>query len=159
MKPKPIKFIALNGGNRYARDNGSNLIWHKCQHRVLYADTDRSQIVYHSNYLIYFEIGRTSLMRDAAYPYRLIEESGYLYPIFQIGVNYYNPLRYDDPIFIYTRPSTLERVKIRFDYVITHEKTNELICDGFTWHCATNSSGTPVGIDEKTLHLWKNFPK
>jgi acyl-CoA thioester hydrolase len=159
MKPKPIKFIALNGDNRYARDKGSNLIWHKCQHRVLYADTDRSRIVYHSNYLIYFEIGRTSLMRDAAYPYRLIEESGYLYPIFQIGVNYYNPLRYDDPIFIYTRPSTLERVKIRFEYVITHEKTNELICDGFTWHCATNSSGIPVGIDEKTLHLWENFPK
>lgn len=98
-------------------------------------------------------------MRDAAYPYRLIEESGYVYPIFQIGVNYYNPLRYDDLIYIYTRPSTLERVKIRFDYVITHAKTNELICDGFTWHCATNSSGTPVGIDEKTLHLWKNFPR
>ena len=159
MRPKPPIFKALNGDEQYARDQVSKLIWHRCRHRVLYADTDRSQLVYHSNYLIYFELGRSSLMRDAAYPYRLIEENGYVYPIIQIGVNYYNPLRYDDLIYIYTRPSELERVKIRFDYVITLIETNELICKGFTWHCATNSSGTPIGIDKKTLALWKNFPR
>jgi acyl-CoA thioester hydrolase len=53
--------------------------------RTLYADTDRSQVVYHANYLRYFEFGRASLMRDAAYPYREIEESGYVYPIISTG--------------------------------------------------------------------------
>ncbi len=158
MRPKPVNFKVLNSDERYARDKVSNLVWHRCKHRTLYADTDRSQLVYHSNYLIYFELGRASLMRDAAYTYREIEESGYVYPIIQVGVNYYSPLRYDDPMYIYTRPSELERVKLRFDYVITHEETNEIVCKGFTRHCATNSSGTPVGIDEKTLLLWKNFP-
>jgi len=98
-------------------------------------------------------------MRDATYSYREIEESGYVYPIIQVGVNYHSPLRYDDPMYIYTRPSELKRVKIRFDYVITHKETNEIVCKGFTRHCATNSSGAPVGIDEKTLLLWKKFPR
>ena len=89
MRPKPPIFKVLSGNEQYARDQVSKLIWHRCRHRVLYADTDRSQLVYHSNYLIYFELGRSSLMRDAAYPYRLIEENGYVYPIIQIGVNYY----------------------------------------------------------------------
>ena len=53
--------------------------------RTLYADTDRSTVVYHANYLRYFEFGRASLMRDAAYPYREIEESGYVYPIIDLG--------------------------------------------------------------------------
>ena len=159
MRPKSFNSKVLNSDERYARDKVSNLIWHRCKHRTLYADTDRSQLVYHSNYLIYFELGRASLMRDAAYTYLEIEESGYVYPIIQVGVNYYSPLRYDDSMYIYTRPSELERVKLRFDYVITHEETNEIVCKGFTRHCATNSLGTPVGIDEKTLLLWKNFPR
>ena len=159
MRPKSFNFKVLSSDERYARDKVRNLVWHRCKHRTLYADTDRSQLVYHSNYLIYFELGRASLMRDAALTYREIEEGGYVYPIIQVGVKYYSPLRYDDPMYIYTRPAELERVKLRFDYVITHQENNEIVCMGFTRHCATNSSGTPVGIDEKMLLLWKNFPR
>ena len=95
------------------------------QTRILYADTDRSAVVYHANYLRYFEFGRASLMRDAAYPYKEIEESGYVYPIIDLGIQFYEPLYYDDPMWIHTRPAELERVKLRFDYVITHAETGE----------------------------------
>ena len=159
MRPKPFRPELFNGDERYVRDKTTGLIWHRCKKRTLYADTDRSSVVYHANYLRYFEFGRASLMRDVAYPYREIEESGYIYPIIEMGVNFYKPLFYDDPMCVQTRPGDMDRIRLRFDYVITHAETNEIICMGFTKHCAVNPSGTPVAIDEKTIHLWKNFPK
>jgi len=105
------------------------------------------------------QIGRSSLMRDTAYPYIEVEESGYLYPIIETGIKYYSSLHYDDSMWIHTRPAELERVRVRFDYIITHDSTNDVICSGFTRHCATNLSGIPVGIDDKTLLLWENFPE
>jgi len=159
MKPRPFRPEKSGNDARYVRDNETGLVWHQCQMRTLYADTDRSAVVYHANYLRYFEFGRTSLMRDAAYPYREIEESGYFYPIIELGIQFHGPLYYDDPMFIYTRPTELERVKLRFDYVITHCETGGIICTGFTKHCALNSSGKPVAIDQKTVHLWKTFPE
>lgn len=158
MKPKPFRPIQLDSPYNYFRNETDDKIWHRCQNRTLYIDTDRSQVVYHSHYLRYFEIGRTSLMRDAAYPYREIEETGYVYPIIEIGVRYFQPLYYDDLMWIYTRPSELERVKVRFDYIITG-MDNQLICDGFTKHCSINAKGVPVAVDEKTRILWQNFPK
>lgn len=159
MKPKPFIPEQLEDHKPFIRNRIDGTIWHQCMTRTLYADTDRSQVVYHGNYLRYFEFGRASLMRDAAFPYLEIEESGFVYPIIEIGVKYYSPLRYDDPMLVHTKPSDLARVKIRFEYVITNEDTGALICTGFTEHCATNPNGIPVGIDPKTLELWNNFPK
>jgi acyl-CoA thioester hydrolase len=159
MRPQPFIPQVLDGDERYVRDTVAGRTWHRSKSRILYADTDRSQVVYHGNYLRYFEIGRATLMRDAGYPYREVEASGFIYPIIEVGLSYHNPLYYDDPIWIHTRPAGLERVRLSFDYVITHRESDKIICKGFTRHCATNSSGVPVGVDEKTLHLWKIFPK
>jgi acyl-CoA thioester hydrolase len=160
VRPKPFVPQPLNGDSRaYVRDPVSGLVWHRCSLRTLYADTDRSQVVYHSNYLRYFEFGRASLMRDAAYAYREIEESGFVYPIISTALDYFRPLRYDDEMLIHTRPGLRERVKLQFDYVITHVPSGDMVCTGYTRHCAVNAKGTPVGIDEKTVHLWEIFPK
>jgi acyl-CoA thioester hydrolase len=159
MKPKPFLAQAIDGAACYARNAADNTVWHQSRTRTLYADTDRSQVVYHGNYLRYFEFGRASLMRDIGYPYLEIEKSGYIYPIIEIGVRYFSPLHYDDPMIIYTKPIELERVKIKFDYVITHEGSGSIVCTGFTQHCATNPKGVPVEIDPKTRELWKNFPR
>jgi acyl-CoA thioester hydrolase len=159
VRPKPFVPEPLDHGSPYVRDKTSGQVWHQCALRTLYADTDRSQVVYHSNYLRYFEFGRASLMRDAAYAYREIEESGFVYPIIATALDYYRPLHYDDPMLIHTRPGDLERVKLRFDYVITHEPSGDIVCTGFTRHCAINSRGTPVAVDDKTVHLWQIFPK
>ncbi len=159
VKPKPFIPKTFNGQEKYIRDESDGLVWHRCKHRTIYADTDCSKVVYHANYLLYFEIGRGSLMREAAYPYKEVEESGFVYPIIEIGVQYYNPLYYDDPMWIHTRPGEKERVKMMFDYVITHAESGDLVCKGFTKHCAINSNGNPTAIDEKTISLWEKFPK
>lgn len=158
MRPKPFKPEIFNADLHYVRDTTTGLIWHRCEYRTLYADTDRSDVVYHANYLRYFEFGRTSLMRDVAYPYREIEESGFVYPIYDLGVSFYQPLYYDDLMYVHTRPTNLERVRLQFDYLITHAEKGYLVCTGYTRHCALNSTGIPVGIDPKTVQLWKTFP-
>lgn len=159
MRPRPFTPQALDGERPYVRDRTGGLVWHRSRMRPLYADTDRSQVVYHANFLRYFEFGRATLMRDAAYPYKEIEDGGTIYPIIQIGVDYFSPVRYDDPMCIYTRPALLERVRLRFDYVITHEESGDIACKGFTRHCAVNPKGVPVAVDPKTVHLWKVFPQ
>ncbi|OGQ28557.1 MAG: acyl-CoA thioester hydrolase [Deltaproteobacteria bacterium RIFCSPLOWO2_02_FULL_50_16] len=159
MKPKPPIFEKYNDKDYYVKDKTTGLVWHRCGHRTLYADTDRSEVVYHANYFRYFELGRTTLMRDIAHPYREIERSGYVYPVIELGIDFYSPLYYDDPFWIHTRLLKLERVKLRFDYMITHGETGKIVCTGFTRHCAINTSGIPVAIDEKTVQLWKTFPK
>ena len=159
MKPKPFVPQPLDGHPQYVKDRTSGIVWHRCETRTLYADTDRSQVVYHANYLRYFEFGRASLMRDAAYPYKEVEENGYVYPIIKVDIDYFRPLYYDDAMWVYTRPSVLERVRLQFDYVITHQESGDIVCKGFTRHCAVNASGTPVEVDPKTVHLWDIFPK
>lgn len=159
MKPYPFIPEPLTGNQSYVRNQADGLVWHQCEHRTIYADTDCSKAVYHAKYLHYFEIGRASLMRLAAYPYREIEASGYIYPIIEIGVHYFSPLFYDDSMWIYTRPGTMERVKLQFDYIITLRGDSNIVCKGFTRHCATGKSGKPTAIDEKTILLWKKFPR
>jgi len=159
MKPKPFKPVPYAEDERYIRDADTGLVWHCCTQRTLYADTDRSRVVYHANYLRYFEFGRTSLMREADYPYKEIEAKGYVYPIVDLGINFYEPLYYDDLMLIYTRPAEIARVKVRFDYIITHGETGNMICAGFTRHCALNAAGSVVAVDEGTVRLWEMFPK
>lgn len=158
MRPKPFLHESLDQPG-YIKESRSGKIWHRCELRTLYADTDRSQVVYHANYLKYFEFGRASLMRDADYPYKKIEESGYIYPIIKTELNYYSPLFYDDLMYIYTRPGKLEMVKLQFDYVITRADNGEICCTGFTRHCAVNGKSIPVEIDQQTIKLWHGFPR
>jgi len=159
MKPKPFRPEALSDSSSYQGDLETGLVWHCCSMRVLYADTDRSNVVYHANYLRYFEFGRTSLMREAQYPYKEIEAKGYVYPIVDLRMKFYEPLQYDDPMRVYTRPAEIERVKVRFDYIITHGETGSIVCTGFTQHCALNATGQVVAVDEGTVRLWGMFPK
>jgi acyl-CoA thioester hydrolase len=50
-------------------------------------------------------------------------------------------------------------VRLQFDYVITHQASGDIVCKGFTRHCAVNLVGTPVEVDPRTVHLWDIFPK
>jgi acyl-CoA thioester hydrolase len=157
MRPKPF-IPEVQDKPCFVKDSNTGLIWHRCELRTLYVDTDRSQVVYHANYLKYFEFGRTELMRNANYPYKKIEESGYLYPIIKTELSYFSPLFYDDLMYIYTRPGKFERVKLQFDYLITRADNGETCCTGFTRHCAVNGKSIPVEIDQKTINLWQEFP-
>jgi len=157
MRPAPFVPESVAPESPFVVDRTTGREWHRVFHRPLYADTDRSQVVYHANYLRYFELGRATLMRDVGYPYREIEESGVIYPIIDLGMTFHAPVRYDDPIWVNTRPAILERVKVSFDYVITHTDTGVVVCKGHTRHCATLEFGRPCPVDDRTVALWQRF--
>ena len=159
MRPPIFDPQPLPDREGFVRDATDGQVYHRCSTRVLYADTDRSSVVYHANYLRYYEQGRASLMRAVGYPYAAVEKAGFIYPIIDMRVQFMTPLHYDDPVLIHTRPTERDRVRVRFDYVLTHGDSGALVCRGYTQHCAANPRGVPVAVDPETVAVWEDFPR
>jgi len=158
MRAPDFRPTPFDNDPRYVRDAASGLVWHRSPYRILFADTDRTGVVYHANHFRFFELGRASLLRDAGFTLRQVEGDGFVYPIYQVGIDYFRPLDYDDPIFVHTRFHELAAVRIEFAYIITHAETGLVLCRGFTRHCATNGKGRPVAVDPVTASVFHRFP-
>ncbi|MCU0427034.1 MAG: acyl-CoA thioesterase [Candidatus Kapabacteria bacterium] len=114
-------------------------VTHRSQVRVRYADTDKMKIVYNGNYLIYFEIGRTELLRGCGLPYVELEKAGYLLPVLEAYARYKAPAVYDDLLDIYAT-YTLERTPtIRIEYII--KRGEEELVSGYTSHAFVTAEG------------------
>jgi len=112
-------------------------------YRVIYADTDAGGVVYNANYLRFFEIGRSEMMRAWAISYSAIEKQDFILPVTESYIRYKAPARYDDLITIATSLVELKNVSIRFHYRITHARDGreQLLCKGFTKHACVNRQG------------------
>ncbi len=102
--------------------------------RVRYAETDKMGVVYNSNYLIWFEIGRVELMRELGHSYREIEEEGYLFPVAEVTCRYKGAAVYDDEIVVHTNILKLRRSLIQFGYKIVRESDQKLLATGTSSH-------------------------
>lgn len=106
---------------------------HVTKIRVRYADTDKMGIVYNGNYLTFFEVGRTELMRNAGLPYIEFEKAGYMLPLVEAHVNYKQAAYYDDILEVNAKIDLTElRATLRFDYNIN--VANRQIASGWTIH-------------------------
>jgi acyl-CoA thioester hydrolase len=90
--------------------------------RVRYAETDRMGLLHHANYLVYFEQGRTELLRSLGLSYRDLEDRGYLLVLTKCEVRYRRPARYDDLLTL--RTTVVKTTAVRIDH------RYELFCDG-----------------------------
>lgn len=115
------------------------MIKHTTQIRVRYAETDQMKVVYYANYFVYFETGRTELLRSLGLPYSEFEKMGYILPVIEAHANYYKSASYDHSIDIITTLRNIPTVKIRLDYEVKDPVTNELIAEGYTVHSFVNS--------------------
>ena len=88
-------------------------------------------VVYHSNYLLYFEMGRTELMRAAGLPYSELEQRGFFLAVTRAHLNYRASARYDVEIAIRTRVTEVGKASVRFDYEV-RGPGDEVLCDGYT---------------------------
>lgn len=139
--------------------------WYQHQLRVRYAETDQMGVVYHANYLNWFEIGRTELIRELGYSYRSIEDKGLLLPVVEAEVKFKKPARYDDLVSINTRVLEMSPVRLHFAYEIRKineelttlpaEKEGELLVVGTTRHVWVNPSWKPVRIEKEAPELWQ----
>ena len=121
--------------------------------RVIYADTDAMGIVYHTNYIKWFEIGRAELLRELGSPYAQIELSGYNLPLTEVSCHYLYPARYDQIVVIETEIVYLRRASVKFNYVIRDEKQERVLVEGESVHACINAQGKvvriPADISEK----------
>ncbi len=118
------------------------MIESRTQITVRYAETDMMGIVYHGNYLPWFEVGRTTLLKECGLPYRELETQGYLLPVVELGVKFAKPALYDDTVTIITRLHERPLLRIRLDYEI--RRGDDLLVTGFTVHGFINKVGEPV---------------
>jgi acyl-CoA thioester hydrolase len=108
--------------------------------RVRYAETDRMGIVYHSHYIVWFEIGRTDYCREAGEPYRAMEDSGLWILVTAVDCKYRGPARYDDALRVRTWLPELASRGLAFRYEIVNEE-NRLLAEGSTRHVFADSQG------------------
>ncbi|KAB2890591.1 MAG: acyl-CoA thioesterase [Desulfobulbaceae bacterium] len=126
---------------------------HRSTCRVLYGDTDAAGVVYNANYLRYFEIGRTELMREWVCSYRDIERMGIVLPVTECYTRFKAPALYDDLLVIETTVAELKKLTCRFNYrICRHDPLAErpqLLAKGYTIHAAVTRGGklTPLPVD------------
>ena len=112
--------------------------------RVRYPETDRMGVAYHAHYLVWFELGRTELMRSLGCAYGLLEDrEGILFPVIRIGAHYLASARYDEELDLETRLVSLGAARVRFEYRLTRQSDFGLLATGFTEHAAVGRDGRP----------------
>jgi acyl-CoA thioester hydrolase len=103
--------------------------------RVRYAETDQMGVVYHSNYLIWFEVGRVELIRSMGLDYKRMEvEEGCGIAVVDVHVRYRAPARYDDELVVETRLVAARGAVIKFGYKVLRIADRALLCEGETVH-------------------------
>jgi acyl-CoA thioester hydrolase len=101
--------------------------------RVRYAETDKMGIVYYANYLLYFELVRTELLRSCGFSYADLEERGFMLPVLEVKNTYRAPAFYDDVLYIHARYENIISPTIKLTYRIVKEDST-LVAEGHSIH-------------------------
>ncbi|MNR81392.1 Acyl-CoA thioester hydrolase YbgC [compost metagenome] len=118
--------------------------------RVRYAETDAQQVVYHANYLVYFEVGRGDFLRAVGVDYNAMEASGAFVVVVEANVRYHSPARYDDELVVHTWLDEVRTRSMRFGYKLTRGtgEAETILASGWTAHVVVNREGRPIPIPE-----------
>src|ERR671919_657769 len=123
--------------------------WHEASLRVRYAETDKMGVVYHANYLIWFEIGRTEYCRARGFSYRDMEESENAFLVVaECYCRYKAPAYYDDVLIVRTHITELRRRSLRFGYEIIRDSDGVVIAEGETGHVVTDANNRVISMPE-----------
>jgi acyl-CoA thioester hydrolase len=118
--------------------------------RVRYAETDQMGVVYYSNYLIWFEVGRVEIMRTLGFDYKRmeIEDDCYLV-VADVHCRYHHPARYDEVILVRTRILEAKNRVLKFGYEIIRESDEKLLATGDTTHVSCRRDGRVTHFPDK----------
>jgi acyl-CoA thioester hydrolase len=129
--------------------------------RVLYGDTDAGGVVYNANFLRYFEIGRTELMRAWVCSYSDIEKLGFVLPVTECWSRYKAPAFYDDLLIIETTIAEISNLKCTFSYRIVRKDQGSdrprLLVKGYTVHAAVSRDGKLTRLPEEIIRKIAQF--
>ena len=125
--------------------------------RVIYADTDAMGVVYHTNYIKWFELGRNEFMRQLGVPYTELGKLGLNLPLIKVSCDYLKFAMYDQLLIIETRFDYIKRASIRFNSRIWDENKENVLVEGYTIHACTNNEGKIRRIPKLLLELINKY--
>ena len=118
--------------------------------RVRYAETDQMGVVYHSNYLIWFEVGRVELMRSLGFDYKRMEIDDDTYIVVaDVHCRYHQPARYDELLTVRTRILEAKTRTLKFGYELFRQEDQKLLAIGHTIHVACSRAGQVKHFPDK----------
>jgi acyl-CoA thioester hydrolase len=123
--------------------------------RVRYAETDQMGVVYHANYFVWFEVGRTDLLRNAGWTYRDMEAEGFSLPVIEASCDYRQPARYDDELEIRTSGSVVSPVRVEFSYEVVRPADGATVAAGRTVHASLDRDRRPCRLPERVRGLFE----
>jgi acyl-CoA thioester hydrolase len=115
--------------------------WHETEIRVRYAETDKMGIVHHSNYLVWFELGRSDFCRARGFSYKDMEEKdNALLVVAESYCRYKSPAFYEDVLLVRTQVGEVRSRSIRFIYEVYRASDETLLAEGETLHLVTDEN-------------------
>jgi len=125
--------------------------------QVRYAETDAQAVVYHSNFLIYFEVGRTEWMKESGVPYTEMEEQGYALFVAECHIRYLGPAEYDDRLVVETRLAELRTRSCTFSYRVVREGEEDALAEGWTSLVCTGGDRRAVPIPDNVAEAMRRI--
>ncbi len=125
--------------------------------RVLFADTDAMGVVYHTNYIKWFELGRNELMRQLGVPYSELTKLNLNLPLIKVGCEYLKFATYDQLLAVETEFAYIRKATVGFNSKIWDEDQKHLLAEGYTVHACTNHEGKLRRIPQLLLELVKKY--
>jgi acyl-CoA thioester hydrolase len=122
--------------------------------RVRYAETDQMGVVYYANYLVWFEVGRTELLRRLGWSYREMEAAGFSLPVIEAACTYHRPARYDDELEIRASGRLLSPVRMEFTYEVRRVADDLVAATGRTVHAALDNDGKPCRLPSRIREVF-----
>lgn len=120
----------------------------RSEFRVRYSETDQMGVVYHTNYLVWCEIGRTDFIRASGLTYAELERRGVLLAVAEASIRYHAAARYDDLIRVDTTLAALRSRAVTFDYLITNANTGERLSSARTVLVSLDRRGRPTTLPD-----------
>ena len=121
--------------------------------RVRYPEVDRMGVAHHRVHFVWFEIGRTELLRQAGLPYAQVESEGVFLPVIEASCAYHAPARYDDLLGVRATLRDMTAARATFDYRIERRADGALLAAGSTTHAAVDASGRPRRLPAELRRL------
>jgi acyl-CoA thioester hydrolase len=132
--------------------------YHDAPVRVRYAETDQMGVVYHANYLIWFEIGRVELMRALGFEYKLMEAEDDCYIVVaEASCRYIHPARYDELLRVRTRISQAGNRVVKYSYQLLRDTDDYLLASGATTHVICGKDGKPKLLPQKYRNKFRSL--
>jgi len=114
--------------------------------RVRYPEVDRMGVAHHSHFLVWFEMGRTELLRSLGCTYGEMESEGIFMPVVEVSCRYRAPVRYDDLLEVETQLGEVSGSRVTFEYRLRRQGAEEVLAEARTTHATVNREGQVVRL-------------